>query len=88
MLAHEIRGRVIAKAGSIEAAAAALGVNRTALSQVINYLRATEHIRAKLKAKYGIRFNDGDSKPASKTTYTIKARSAKKATKKKRRAAK
>ena len=58
MQAHEIRGRVIAKAGTVEQAAAVLKVNYTALSQVINYIRPTTHIRLKLIQAYGIRFND------------------------------
>jgi len=58
MQAHVIRGKIITKVGSIREAAKAYGMNYTALSQVINYQRATTHIRLVLNTHFGIRFDD------------------------------
>lgn len=58
MQAQVIRGKIISKVGSIRAAAKAHSVNYTALSQVINYQRATTHIRLLLHTHFGVRFDD------------------------------
>lgn len=54
----KIKSVLFEKAGGIENAADELHERLVALSQVINYERKTPRIRAKLTARYGIRFND------------------------------
>ena len=60
----EIKKLLIDKDLTVTAIAEAIDEDRTAVSRVLNYERATLRIRKKLQRKYRIRFNHDEGKAA------------------------
>lgn len=80
-----IKSILYRKAGGIKAAAQAIDEPIFAVSQVINYSRPTIRVRAKLRTKFGIRFNNSLMRvDASKRKGANPTRQTKQQAKKKR----
>ena len=58
MTNYEIKAKLYNSNKSMREVALELGINFMTLSQTINYIRRNSGVRAKLRAKYGVVFND------------------------------